>query len=233
MRVELPGVVLAYELHGPEDAPAVVLLHGMGAASDGSSWKAVVPRLVADHRLVVPDLRGHGASGRPGSYALAEMADDVARLMDLLGVRAATVVGHSMGGVVAIVLAQARPDLVAALVVEDSPPPPPVWSPPVRVVPPDRPGGPVPYDHEVRPTVLRELDRRRPAWWRRAGQVAVPTLVIGGGPTSFVDQGRLARLAARFPAGTMATIDAGHDVHPTRPAEFVALLRGWRAGSPG
>ncbi|WP_196250742.1 alpha/beta fold hydrolase [Cellulomonas sp. JZ18] len=229
MLADVAGVTLSYQLHGPAEAPVLVLLHGMGAASDGSSWRDVVPLLAGDHRLVVPDLRGHGASSRPGSYTLDEMADDVARLLDLLGVRDATVVGHSMGGVVAVVLAQARPDLVAALVVEDSSPPPPFGLPPVDVSPPPRPGGPVPYDVEVRPAVLRELGRPGAAWARRAHEVTVPTLVVGGGPTSFVDQDRLAALAARFPAGTMATIDAGHDVHPTRPEEFVALLRRWWA----
>lgn len=232
VRADLGEVVLAYELHGPADAPVLVLLHGMGAVSDGSSWDAVVALLADDHRLVVPDLRGHGASSRPGSYTLAEQADDVARLLDLLGVARATVVGHSMGGLVAIVLARARPDLVDALVVEDSPPPPPFWRRPVDVSPPDRPGGPVPYDDDVRPAVLRELDRRFPAWARRVGDVTVPVLVVGGGPTSTVDQRRLARLAARFPAGTMVTVDVGHDVHPRLPAEFVTLLREWMAGHP-
>lgn len=223
---------LAHTLRGPEDGPTIVLLHGMGAASDRSSWAEVAPRLEGDHRLLVPDLRGHGASPRPASYTLDEMAADVAHLMDLLGIARATVVGHSMGGVVAIVLAQARPDLVEALVVEDAPPPPPHRLPPVDVSPPDRPGGPVSYDDEVRPAVLRELDRRDPDWSRRVQDVTAPTLVIGGGPTSFVDQVRLARLAARFPAGTMVTIDAGHDVHPTRPDEFVALLREWLGRRP-
>ncbi|WP_309133409.1 alpha/beta fold hydrolase [Cellulomonas sp.] len=230
MPADVPAVTLSYALHGPADAPVVVLLHGMGAASDRSSWDRVVPLLAGDHRLVVPDLRGHGASPRPGSYALAEMADDVARLLDRLGVAGATVVGHSMGGVVAVVLAQARPDLVSALVVEDSSPPPPAGSPPVDVTPPYRPEGPVAYDVEVRPGVLQALAEPDAAWAGRAGEVTVPTLVVGGGPTSFVDQRRLARLAAAFPAGTMVTIDVGHDVHPNRPEEFVALLRTWWAG---
>ncbi|WP_164545268.1 alpha/beta fold hydrolase [Antribacter gilvus] len=222
-------MTLSYELHGPEDAPVLVLLHGMGAASDGSSWRPVIPLLAADHRLVVPDLRGHGASGRPGTYRLAEMADDVARLLDLLGVGRAVVVGHSMGGIVAIVLAQARPDLVGGLVVEDSPPPPPASAPPVDVSPPYRPGGPEDYDQDVRPAVLRETSQHDPAWARRLGEITVPALVIGGGPGG-VDQEALSALAARFPAGTMTTIDAGHTVHGARPADFVAVLRDWLTG---
>lgn len=217
-------VVLAHREHGPRDAPVLVLLHGMGAASDGSSWDPVLPLLGTDHRLIVPDLRGHGSSPRPGHYTIDALAGDVARLLDRLGLTAVTAVGHSLGGLVAIVLAQTRPDLVSALVVEDSPAPPPPAAPPVDTSPPLRAGGPTQYDLDVRPALLRETDRRDPAWARRIGEIRVPALVIGGGQGG-VDQDRLAELAARFPAGRMITIDAGHNVHPTSPAEFATAVR--------
>ncbi|ACZ30652.1 alpha/beta hydrolase fold protein [Xylanimonas cellulosilytica DSM 15894] len=226
MHLDVDGTRIAYHLRGTEGAPVLVLLHGMGAASDASSWAPVAEDLARDHRLVVPDLRGHGDSGRPGTYTLAEMADDVAALLDRLGVERATVVGHSMGGLVAIALTLARPDLVEALVVEDSPPPRPGDWPPVDVTPPQRPGGPVSYDDEVRPAILRELDRRDPSWARRLGEITVPTLVVGGA-RSDIDQEALARMARRFAAGRMETIDAGHTIHGEAPDQFLALLRGW------
>jgi pimeloyl-ACP methyl ester carboxylesterase len=226
MHLDVGGTRIAYHLHGPEGAPELVLLHGMGAASDASSWATVTGDLARDHRLVVPDLRGHGNSGRPGTYTLAEMADDVAALLDRIGVDRATVVGHSLGGLVAITLTLARPDLVEALVVEDSPPPRPPGRPPVDVSPPPRPGGPVSYDDEVRPAILRELDRRDPSWARRLGEIAVPTLVVGGA-RSDIDQDALTRMAQRFAAGRMETIDAGHTIHGEAPEQFLALLRSW------
>lgn len=226
MIADLDGTRIAYDLHGPAGAPPIVLLHGMGAASSGSSWDPVVADLGRDHRLVVPDLRGHGDSDRPGGYTLAEMADDVARLVDMLGIARATVVGHSLGGLVAVNLALARPDLVGALVVEDSPPPRPAHWPPVDVTPPHRPGGPVSYDHDVRPAILREVDRRDPEWARRLGEITVQTLVVGG-TRSEIPQRRLARMAARFVNGRMETVDAGHTIHAEAPQEFLAVLRGW------
>jgi pimeloyl-ACP methyl ester carboxylesterase len=58
MIADIGGIRIAYHVHGPEGAPVMVLLHGMGAASDASSWAPVVSDLERDHRLVVPDLRG-------------------------------------------------------------------------------------------------------------------------------------------------------------------------------
>lgn len=220
-------IELAHHLHGPEGAPVAVLLHGMGAASDHTSWDAVVPLLASDFQLVVVDLRGHGASPWPGSYTLAEQADDVARLLDGLGVTRATVIGHSMGGRVALALAMTRPELVEALVVEDSPPPPCEAAPNLDTSPPQRPEGPLPYDNDVRPAIMREFNRPEPEWERRLGEIAVPTLVIGGGSANSVDQHGLAAIAKAIPAGTWATIDAGHNIHVDRPEEFVALVREW------
>lgn len=225
-------VDLAYSLHGPDSAPVLVLLHGMGAESDRSSWDPVVPLLAHDFRLVVPDLRGHGASPRPGSYLLMELAEDVEGLLDRLGVRDATVVGHSMGGAVTQVMAYGRPELVARFVLEDTPPPVTSYDPLFDPAPAADLSDPTEYDLVIRPALLRELGRPAPGWAMRASMTRQPALVIGGGPASYIDQCRLECLARTFPQGTFTTIEAGHNIHPTQPEEFVRILRTWLDDHP-
>ncbi len=90
--------------------PTIVLLHGVGL--DGGLWSRCVPALAADHRVVVPDLRGHGRSPAiEGRVTLAELAADVAEIME----GPAHVVGFSLGALVASELALSRDDLVERL----------------------------------------------------------------------------------------------------------------------
>jgi pimeloyl-ACP methyl ester carboxylesterase len=94
--------------------PDLVMLHGgAGGISDLDRLRA---RLAPGHRVISPDQRGHGQSVDPGSISYAEMAADTAALLDSLGVRAADVVGWSDGGVIGLLLARDRPDLVGRLV---------------------------------------------------------------------------------------------------------------------
>ncbi|WP_146842863.1 alpha/beta fold hydrolase [Cellulomonas composti] len=111
------GARLGYvELAG--QGPAIVYVHGLGACGAPYLAASVREPGLADRHLLVPDLLGFGVSDRPASfgYTLADHAGTIARLLDALGVRGAHVVGHSMGGGVAVLLAQQRPDLVARLV---------------------------------------------------------------------------------------------------------------------
>ncbi|WP_282086740.1 alpha/beta fold hydrolase [Streptomyces tendae] len=98
---------------GPPQAPPVLLIHGSGAS--GASWDLVVP-VLAEHRHVVRiDLPGSGTSPPVPSYDVPLQAGRVAALLDNLGLRSVTVVGHSSGGYVATALAERRPDLVGAI----------------------------------------------------------------------------------------------------------------------
>ncbi|WP_098465242.1 alpha/beta fold hydrolase [Isoptericola jiangsuensis] len=103
-------MILAHDLAGA--GPDVVLLHaGVG---DRRLWDRVVPALAASRRVLSPDLRGFGASPLPHEpYA---DADDVAAVMDHVGMTSAVVVGNSHGGRVALELATLHPERVAALV---------------------------------------------------------------------------------------------------------------------
>ena len=222
MDVLLPdGTRIAYEDSGSAAAPPLVLLHGLGEGA--ASWAAVVPRLAERHRVLALDLRGHGASDWPGSYALERMRDDVVGVLDALGLGEVVLVGHSMGGVVAYLVAFAHPERVSRLVVEDAPPP---WPRGPRALP-ARPEGDLPFDWAVVAAVAEQVDDPSMRWWPPLADLAVPLLVVGGGPTSTVPQDRLADVVRRVPDGTLVTIDAGHDVHETRPEEFADAVLTW------
>jgi pimeloyl-ACP methyl ester carboxylesterase len=117
--VALHGHPVSYEEAGPADAPVVVLLHGIAGSSH--TWDPVVPLLVPDVRVVAPDLLGHGASAKPrGDYSLGAFASGVRDLLDLIDVEHVTVVGHSLGGGVAMQFAYQFPERCERLVLVSS-----------------------------------------------------------------------------------------------------------------
>lgn len=96
---------------------ALILLHGLFGA--GQNWGAIRRALAPRHRVLTPDLRNHGASPRDPDMSYAAMAGDVAATMDAAGIARAAVLGHSMGGKVAMAFALAHPHRVDRLVVAD------------------------------------------------------------------------------------------------------------------
>jgi pimeloyl-ACP methyl ester carboxylesterase len=114
------GVALAYERHGAGDP--VVLLHGW--PGDRTDFEAVVPLLAGRAEVVVPDLRGFGASDKPAAapeaYAAAAQARSVLGLLDELGLDAPVLAGYDIGSRIAQTVARAAPGRVRALVL--SPP---------------------------------------------------------------------------------------------------------------
>lgn len=214
------GVTIACRVSGDRGAPALVLLHGLGEGA--SSWDAIEPRFSERFRVVAVDLRGHGASDRPGEYSFPLMRDDVIGVLDALGLVDVVLVGHSMGGTVAYLVASARQDLVARLVVEDAPPPFPRAK---RV--PERPAGPFDFDWAVVPAILDEVNDPTRRWWAVLPGIASPTLLIGGGPSSSIPQDLLVEVSTLIPDCRLVEIDAGHDVHETRPGDFADAVLGW------
>ena len=97
--------------------PPLVLLHGLFGSA--RNWGAVQRALAADYRVVALDLRNHGASSHAPGMAYAAQAEDVAETLAALGIESAVVLGHSMGGKVAMMLALTRPELVERLIVAD------------------------------------------------------------------------------------------------------------------
>lgn len=112
--LQLKDVEIYYEVHG-EGRPIVFLSE---TACDGEVWKIYqVPEFSQDHRVIIHDYRGIGRSGKPSfDYTTKMFCEDVAALMDHLGAEDAIVVGHSMGGRVAQLLALDHPKKVRKLV---------------------------------------------------------------------------------------------------------------------
>jgi pimeloyl-ACP methyl ester carboxylesterase len=117
--VEVGGKQLEVVESGPKNGTPIVLIHCFTCAIN--YWDGMIPRLARRHRVVAVDLLGHGGSEKPASgYSVPDQASAVAEVLSKLGVRDAEVVGHSLGGPVAIALAEQSPQLVNRLVAIDS-----------------------------------------------------------------------------------------------------------------
>ena len=93
----------------------IVLLHGLAGSS--RTWKDVMPALAERHDVIAPDLLGHGESAKPlGDYSLGAHASGVRDLLEALDVPSATVVGHSLGGGIALQFAYQYPERCDRLV---------------------------------------------------------------------------------------------------------------------
>ena len=103
--------------------PPLVLLHGF--TGSGATWESLRATAGARHATITVDLAGHGRSGAPpdpARYALDRFADDLAGVLDTLGIGRAAVLGYSLGGRAALRFALRHPDRVAALVLESASP---------------------------------------------------------------------------------------------------------------
>jgi 3-oxoadipate enol-lactonase len=113
------GGVVHYADEGPRAAKPIVFINSLG--TDFRIWDEVAKPLAQDARIVRYDKRGHGLSElRGGAASIADFATDLSALLDLLQVRAATIVGLSIGGMIAQELYRLRPDLVFSLVLCDT-----------------------------------------------------------------------------------------------------------------
>lgn len=113
------GVTFTFDEKGEGDPP-VLLIHGM--ACDRATMAAQFDHLSASHRTVSYDQRGHGGSSKPlaAAYDPVSLAEDASRICEALGLEKPVVVGHSLGGTVALALASRHPEALSALVLLDS-----------------------------------------------------------------------------------------------------------------
>ena len=113
------GVTIHYQVSG--EGPAVTLLHGYtGSHQD---WVRQIPLLSKKYRVVTLDWRGHGKSealSAASDYSFELLIQDTYGLLRHLGIHTSCIVGHSMGGFIALELALRYPDVVSALVLVDS-----------------------------------------------------------------------------------------------------------------
>lgn len=115
--LDLHGDRVAYRDEG--DGEVLLLIHGMAGSSE--TWRSVIPRLSKKFRIVAPDLLGHGQSAKPRTdYSLGAFAVWLRDFLDELGVSQATVVGHSLGGGVAMQFVYQHPDYAERLILISS-----------------------------------------------------------------------------------------------------------------
>ncbi|WP_292016166.1 alpha/beta hydrolase [Mesorhizobium sp.] len=191
------GLDLAYvEVAGSE--PPLLLVHGFTDTS--RSFSLLAPHL-SGRRLIMPDLRGHGASQAGDGYRIADFAEDIAGLIRSLRLDRPVVVGHSLGGMVSMMLAARHPELIGGLVIVAS------------TLKPD-----FGRDHQLTDRVAALRDPISPAdpfydWWH-ACQPGVPQAFLAG----------LAKDASAIPAARWRAI-----LEEVRRADLTAVGRAVQA----
>ena len=116
-KIKLNGIELAYERRGK--GTSLMLIHGYPL--DHFIWNEVAAQLENDFDLILPDLRGFGESTTIESpYSISDIANDLAVLLDSLGVEQTALAGHSMGGYVALAFVKAFPQRVSGLALVSS-----------------------------------------------------------------------------------------------------------------
>jgi esterase len=232
--------------HGDPSLPKILIAHGLFGS--GRNWGVIAKRLSDQFHVICPDMRNHGASPWFDTQSYVDMADDLAELLD----GPTFVVGHSMGGKAAMVMALKYPHLISRLVIADI--------------------APVAYSHsqtqhidamravdlseverrsqagenldpEVRDFLLQSLDVKEKKWLLNLDVLAAempkiigfpevsgsfdgPTLFLSGGDSDYVTPKYRPVIKDLFPNARFAKIpDAGHWLHAQKPREFEATLR--------
>jgi 3-oxoadipate enol-lactonase len=208
----LDGINLYYEVRG--EGPPILLIPGLG--SDVRMYKAVTGELAKRFQVVIFDPRGAGKSDKPDvAYAIEEMADDAAGILDLLGLTKVTVVGYSMGGRIALSLALNHKEMVSRLVLAST----------SARTPPTRPLSwrwfvfevlsRIPRTIGVDPQPRFAFERQRKASQEfecssRLGEIKIPTLVVHGRNDNIL-QFRLAKeMASALPECRLVSVVGGH-----------------------
>lgn len=111
----------AYDLTGPEEAPVVALIHGLGLTRE-STWGEIAPVLARRYRVLAYDLLGHGQTALPQDpVSLTALSEQLVALMEELGIERAALVGFSLGGMINRRCAMDHPGRVSALAILNAP----------------------------------------------------------------------------------------------------------------
>lgn len=250
---ELPlnGATIRYEVSGPRQAPALLLLNSLG--TDCTMWTAQLHSFAEHFRVVRFDTRGQGASTvTPGPYSIAQLAEDVIGLLDALELEQVAVCGLSMGGLIAQHLAIFAPNRIGRVVLcctaacigtEES------WNSRIAAV--EAAGGLGPlvpailerwYTDDFRARNCTKVERTaamlrandahgyvancvaiRDADYRSSlALIRSPTLVLCGSSDSVTPPRDAAFLAAEIPEAALETLDAAHLANVEQPHAFSA-----------
>jgi 3-oxoadipate enol-lactonase len=184
------GAEIWWEAVGPEGAPAVVLIMGLGYPA--AMWWRQIPAISSRHRVILLDNRGAGHTGDVAGapYAIETMADDVIAVLDAAGEHEAHLVGLSMGGMIAQEIALTRPELVRSLTVLAT-----------------HPG----LRHATfEPEALAMMQKRGNLTARQAAELAIPFNYAVGTPRAAIEEDWDVRLPlASSPAGYTAQLMGG------------------------
>lgn len=119
MKTTVNGIDTYYEIHGKQGAPWLAFSHSL--ACSVRMWDAQIEAFKDRFRILAYDMRGHGESAAPsGPYSLDMLADDVLALMKALGIKRATYIGLSIGGMIGQTLALKQPGLFDRMVLADT-----------------------------------------------------------------------------------------------------------------
>jgi pimeloyl-ACP methyl ester carboxylesterase len=251
------GVRLACRDHGG-DGPAAVLAHGL--AGHAGEWDGTAAWLGRTHRVVAPDARGHGRSERgPSDVSRTACVDDLAHWIELLDLAPALVIGQSLGGHTAFLLAARRPELVRALVVAEATPEADPDAP--AVVETWLRSWPAPFAGrqealgffgdttwgrawadglEEREDGLRQAfdvdvmiaslaETSRREYWEEWRRVSCPTLVVRAGDDGVAPELVDRMVAEAQDARSAVVADAGHDLHLYQPERWRQALEAFVA----
>lgn len=241
------GVKLAY-LDVGSGEPALVFVHGW--CSDHTFWPDQIPEFSQRHRVVAVDLRGLGESDKPAEdSSIDQFSDDVAWLCNEIGLQKPVIVGHSMGGLIALDIARKYPELPRALVFNDAVMMPvPEQRQPLVSTTLEGLRSPAYKDvasNFIRgflfgpesPTALKDdIVNRMTAASQRHMHTALASLLSGDAitpgplpaPSLFVRAATAGasedELRARYPGMEVTTVNCAHFIQMEKPAEFNAIL---------
>jgi pimeloyl-ACP methyl ester carboxylesterase len=246
---------LWYADQGLKESPRLPMLLLHGAGGSHLDWPATLRRL-PDRRVIVPDLPGHGRSAPPWRDSIGAYAGDVMGLLDRLGFGRCILVGHSMGGAIALSVAHMRPQCVAGLILIGCGARLPVPAAILDglVVEPQRAlaefgarlgtsgAGPSSFSAgpglgAIDPAVLRAdllaCGRFDATGW--LGELSMPALVVVGRGDRVTPVALGEDLAGRMGAATLVVMEGGgHFVALEQPSRVGEVVRGWLAGvDPG
>lgn len=255
------AVDLAYEVSGERGRPVLVLVHG-GTASR-RAWDLVTPALRANHRIVAVDLRGHGHSPVPDrGYSAPQLGADIDRVVDQLGLRQVTLVGHSLGGMAAICLAAHRRDAVSRLVLLNTPVAPkaidaltrlearvrtPGFFPLAQAFVDEWSAHPQPVPAAFLAAQQMHLRALRPVVWQQMfgelvkadiaatlPDIRQPTLILWGARDRLLDSSQHERLRAGIATSRLVLIDeAGHNPASATPDRVADEIASFAADPAG
>jgi 3-oxoadipate enol-lactonase len=240
------GARLYHELHGPADAPPLILLEGMGGDIPG--WRRNIPVLARRLRVVAYDFRGNGKSDEPrGPATMATFVDDTVALLDALGIGRAHLYGQSFGGMVAQEMALATRERVRTMIlgcthvgsrhavrgrgskVPKGEPWRAMYSPGF----PDRHPDHVAEDLRIGAAQRKHPEGGRRQWeamqgfdsFERLPALDLPTLVLHGTEDQAISAENAKVLAERIPGAELVLLEgAGHLYHSEQAAEADAAV---------